>query len=86
MSLNQYSVSNHRYTPLLSCIPKVPVGPTRKWPSRWPERLTEQSSEESYSEDTRIWSGTVSEIYLNGLGINWTRIHNVMDMNAGYGG
>ncbi|CAA7053502.1 unnamed protein product [Microthlaspi erraticum] len=58
----------------------------RKCPSRWPERLTKQSSEESYREDTRIWSGTVSEIYLNGLGINWTRIHNVMDMNAGYGG
>lgn len=79
------------YTPLLSCVPKVPVGLSGKWPSQWPGRLadrpvTEQISEESFREDTRLWSETVSDIYLNGLAINWTKIHNVMDMNAGYGG
>lgn len=79
---------------MLSCLPKLPAGPTGKWPSLWPERLTdtpvsllaEQSSEESFREDTKLWSGIISDIYLNGLAINWTKIHNVMDMNAGYGG
>ncbi|KFK34851.1 hypothetical protein AALP_AA5G201400 [Arabis alpina] len=82
------------YTPLLTCLPKVPVGSTERWPSRWPERLTdtpvsylaEQTSEERFREDTKLWSRTISETYLNGLATNWTKIHNVMDMNAGYGG
>ncbi|CAN8254489.1 unnamed protein product [Cochlearia groenlandica] len=82
------------YTPLLSCLPKLRARPTRKWPSLWPERLTEtpvsflteQRSEESFKEDTKLWSGLVSDTYLTGLAINWTKVHNVMDMNAGYGG
>ncbi|CAA0386710.1 unnamed protein product [Arabidopsis thaliana] len=82
------------YTPLLTCLPKLPVSPIGKWPSGWPERLTEtpvslfreQRSEESFREDSKLWSGVMSNIYLYSLVINWTRIHNVMDMNAGYGG
>lgn len=64
------------------------------WPAPWPERLkrkpasltSEPEGEEIFNEDTRHWSSLVSEVYLGGLQINWTRVRNVMDMNAGYGG
>ncbi|CAI9091768.1 OLC1v1026877C1 [Oldenlandia corymbosa var. corymbosa] len=84
------------YVPLEGCLPSLP--PTgndgSNWPAPWPKRLnnkpTSLSSEgdalEIFNEDTKHWSGLVSEIYLGGLPFNWSRVRNVMDMNAGYGG
>ncbi|KAA8539547.1 hypothetical protein F0562_026239 [Nyssa sinensis] len=40
----------------------------------------------SFTEDTKHWSALVSDVYLEGLAINWSSLHNVIDMNAGYGG
>ncbi|KAK4436484.1 putative methyltransferase PMT23 [Sesamum alatum] len=85
--------NNSWYVPLDSCL--VPLqSDVPKWPSAWPERLTdkpprlptETDSEEMYKGDTKHWSALVSEVYLGGLGVNWSSVRNVMDMNAGYGG
>ncbi|KAL0402945.1 UNVERIFIED_CONTAM: putative methyltransferase PMT23 [Sesamum radiatum] len=81
------------YVPLDSCLVAL-QDDAPKWPSAWPERLTdkpprlpsEPDGEEMYKADTRHWSALVSEVYLGGLGINWSSVRNVMDMNAGYGG
>ncbi|XP_042509281.1 probable methyltransferase PMT23 [Macadamia integrifolia] len=82
------------YVPLLTCLPSLPQGDSGKWPTTWPERLgskppslsQEPGAEEIYFEDTKHWSALVSDVYLDGLAINWSSIRNVMDMNAGYGG
>ncbi|KAG8390136.1 hypothetical protein BUALT_Bualt01G0052100 [Buddleja alternifolia] len=81
------------YAPLDSCLVPLP-GDSPKWPSSWPERLgdkprslsAEVDAEETFKGDTTHWSALVSEVYLGGLGINWSSVRNVMDMNAGYGG
>ena len=61
----------------------------------WPNRLkskpvslsSEQDAAQKFEEDTKHWSGLVSNVYLvEGLPINWSTVRNVMDMNAGYGG
>lgn len=85
------------YEPLSTCLSRLPVdnnGNLYQWPSSWPERLsskppslpTEPDAEEIFSEDTKHWSALVSDVYLDGLAINWSSVRNVMDMNAGYGG
>lgn len=85
------------YTPLDSCLAPLPVpsqGSSYKWPMTWPKRLTskpvslstEPDAEELFYEDTKHWSALVSDVYLEGLAINWSSVRNVMDMNAGYGG
>ncbi|KAK6932974.1 putative S-adenosyl-L-methionine-dependent methyltransferase [Dillenia turbinata] len=83
------------YVPLSSCLSKLPASKTGySWPNPWPERLnskppslsTELGAEEIFNEDTRHWAALVLDVYINGLGINWSSIRNVMDMNAGYGG
>lgn len=85
------------YVPLDSCLIPLPlksVDEIYSWPAPWPERLkgkparrtSEPEGEEIFNEDTRHWSTLVSEVYLGGLSINWSRVRNVMDMNAGYGG
>ncbi|KAL0299320.1 UNVERIFIED_CONTAM: putative methyltransferase PMT23 [Sesamum radiatum] len=84
--------NNSWYVPLDSCLVPLPVD-SDKWPSPWPERLintpqslsAEPDAEETFKGDTRHWSALVSEVYLGGLGINWSSVRNVMDMNAGYG-
>ncbi|XP_038723016.1 probable methyltransferase PMT23 [Tripterygium wilfordii] len=82
------------YVPLISCLPKLPVNDKGSWPAPWPKRLSskppnlsaEQDAEEMFYEDTKHWSALVSDVYLDGLAVNWTSVRNVMDMNAGYGG
>ncbi|GAV88083.1 Methyltransf_29 domain-containing protein [Cephalotus follicularis] len=85
------------YVPLKGCLPSLPEnskGNLNSWPSQWPKRLTskppslstEPDAEIMFYEDTRHWSALVSDVYLDGLAINWSSVRNVMDMNAGYGG
>ncbi|XP_010264561.1 PREDICTED: probable methyltransferase PMT23 isoform X2 [Nelumbo nucifera] len=85
------------YTPLDSCLlPLSAAGSLsdHNWPTHWPVRLSskppslsmEPSAEKLFYEDSKYWSALVSDVYLNGLGIDWLRIRNVIDMNAGYGG
>lgn len=81
------------YSALDSCLVPLPNN-SEKWPSNWPERLSdtppslssEPDAEETFKADTRHWSALVSEVYLEGLSINWSSVRNVMDMNAHFGG
>nr|GLL38760.1 probable methyltransferase PMT26 [Ipomoea trifida] len=71
-----------------------------QWPESWPARLEKSpywllSSEtgvygkpapEDFAADYKHWTRVVTKSYLNGMGINWSTVRNVMDMNAVYGG
>ncbi|GAB2288298.1 hypothetical protein Dimus_022638 [Dionaea muscipula] len=80
------------YTPLRKCLPQLPH--SASWPPLWPERLTaapvsfstKSDAQELFVSDTKHWSSLVSDTYMTGLGINWSYVRNVMDMNARYGG
>lgn len=89
------NISVCRYVPLDSCLqlsPEVSSESSYNWPAPWPQRLKTKpptlstESVENFSEDTKHWSVLVSDMYLGDLGMNWSSIRNVMDMNAGYGG
>ncbi|CAO2832452.1 unnamed protein product [Amaranthus hypochondriacus] len=41
---------------------------------------------EDFSADYEHWKRVVSQSYLNGIGISWSNVRNVMDMRAAYGG
>lgn len=51
-----------------------------------PQELSRIYAEEKYGNDMKDWETLVSEAYLHDLGISWSSIRNVMDMNAGFGG
>ncbi|XP_071738499.1 probable methyltransferase PMT23 isoform X1 [Rutidosis leptorrhynchoides] len=80
------------YTPLDGCISALAV--TNTWPTTWPQRLkskpsslsSEPDAERIFDDDTKHWSELVSNVYRGELGVNWSSVRNVMDMNAGYGG
>ncbi|PON51396.1 putative methyltransferase PMT [Parasponia andersonii] len=89
--------NNSWYVPLSSCLSPLPgdsKGNMLSWPVPWPKRLksepislsTDQAAVQKFYEDTKHWSGLVSDVYLKGLSIEWSSVRNVMDMNAGYGG
>ncbi|XP_051121258.1 probable methyltransferase PMT23 [Andrographis paniculata] len=99
-NVNKPTICNRRsklntswYAPLDNCIVPFEDDSSQRV-SVWPKRLTdkpmhfpnEPDSEETFKQDSRHWFALVSEVYLGALGLNWTRLRNVMDMNAGYGG
>ncbi|KAG6405905.1 hypothetical protein SASPL_133499 [Salvia splendens] len=71
-----------------------------QWPEQWPARLQKapywlSSSEvgvygrpapEDFVSDYKHWKRVVKNSYLQGLGIDWPNVRNVMDMRAVYGG
>ncbi|XP_073303307.1 probable methyltransferase PMT26 [Primulina huaijiensis] len=71
-----------------------------QWPEQWPARvdktpnwlLTSQvgaygkPAPEDFAADNEHWKRVVNKSYLNGLGIKWSTVRNVMDMRAIYGG
>ncbi|KNA10752.1 hypothetical protein SOVF_141440, partial [Spinacia oleracea] len=81
------------YSPLQKCLPQLPPEAS-SWPPLWPKRLTTKPFslpsapivEQSFHNDTRDWQALVADIYVGGLGINWSSVRNVMDMTAGHGG
>ncbi|XP_074287187.1 putative methyltransferase PMT23 [Silene latifolia] len=81
------------YTLLERCLLQLPPEAS-SWPPIWPKRLTSKpfslSSapivEETFKNDTKHWSTLVSDVYVGGLGINWSSVRNVMDMTAAHGG
>ncbi|XVF37043.1 hypothetical protein REPUB_Repub19eG0111700 [Reevesia pubescens] len=88
--------------PLQACMHKVPVDSTERgshWPAKWPERLEQppywlnsqvgvygKAAQEDFTADYNHWKTVVSQSYLNGMGIVWSSVRNVMDMKAVYGG
>ncbi|KAL0449850.1 UNVERIFIED_CONTAM: putative methyltransferase PMT26 [Sesamum latifolium] len=81
-------------------LPVAPSERGSQWPEQWPARVGKPpywltSSEvgvygkpapEDVVADYEHWKRVVSNSYLNGLGINWSTVRNVMDMRAVYGG
>lgn len=71
-----------------------------QWPEPWPARLDKtpywlsssqvgvygKPAPEDFSADNEHWKRVVSKSYLNGMGINWSSVRNVMDMRSVYGG
>ncbi|KAK7300492.1 hypothetical protein RJT34_11337 [Clitoria ternatea] len=85
------------YARLSSCLTPLPVdqkGKTQSWPMPWPKRLTSKppslltdaDDNDKFFKDSKRWSELVSDVYADGLSINWSSVRNVMDMNAGYAG
>lgn len=83
----------NRYSPLQKCLPHLPPEAS-SWPPLWPNRLTTKPLslpsaplvEQAFHNDTRDWHALVANVYIGGLGINWSSVRNVMDMTAGHGG
>ncbi|KAJ7945216.1 S-adenosyl-L-methionine-dependent methyltransferases superfamily protein [Quillaja saponaria] len=71
-----------------------------QWPGQWPARLDKppywllssqvgvygKASPEDFTADYDHWKRVVKNSYLNGMGINWSNVRNVMDMRSVYGG
>ncbi|XP_020226651.1 probable methyltransferase PMT23 [Cajanus cajan] len=85
------------YAKLSGCLIPLPVdaeGNLQSWPMPWPLRLTgtppslsiDLHAGDTFFNDSRLWSELVSDVYRDGLSINWSSVRNVMDMNAGYAG
>ncbi|KAJ0789590.1 putative S-adenosyl-L-methionine-dependent methyltransferase [Helianthus annuus] len=70
------------------------------WPKKWPERLDSppywlkstdngvygKPAPDDFTADYEHWKRVVSKSYINGLGLDWSSIRNVMDMRSIYGG
>ncbi|EHA8592574.1 putative methyltransferase PMT28 [Cocos nucifera] len=82
------------YTPIKSCLHKVPAAIEQHgtdWPEEWPKRLETfpewlGDSQEKLTADHEHWKSIINKSYLNGIGIDWSNIRNIMDMKAIYGG
>ncbi|KAL4380035.1 hypothetical protein GQ457_02G010080 [Hibiscus cannabinus] len=88
--------------PLQTCMHKAPVDPSERgsqWPEQWPARLEKspywlssqvgvygKAAPEDFAADNEHWKRVVTKSYINGMGISWSNVRNVMDMNAVYGG
>ncbi|KAF5467844.1 hypothetical protein F2P56_012056 [Juglans regia] len=88
--------------PMQACMHKVPINASERgsrWPEQWPRRLEKapywlnsqvgvyrKGALEDFTADYKHWRNVVSKSYLNGMGINWSSVRNVMDMRAVYGG
>ncbi|GAV60582.1 Methyltransf_29 domain-containing protein [Cephalotus follicularis] len=88
--------------PLEVCMHKVPVDRSERGfhrPEQWPLRLEKppywlnsqvgvygKAAPEDFTADYKHWKNVVFNSYLNGMGIDWSSLRNVMDMRAVYGG
>lgn len=83
----------NRYVPMKTCLHTIPSSIEQhgtEWPEEWPKRLETYpdwlNDKEKLSSDTRHWKAIFDRSYLTGLGIDWSKIRNVMDMKSIYGG
>ncbi|ONK73121.1 uncharacterized protein A4U43_C04F27470 [Asparagus officinalis] len=81
-------------------VPVNPAVRGSQWPEQWPERLGKtpywlnnsqtgvygKPAPEDFEADYEHWKRVVSKSYLNGMGIDWSTVRNVMDMRSIYGG
>ncbi|CAN8313598.1 unnamed protein product [Cochlearia groenlandica] len=88
--------------PLEACMHKVAEDSSKRgaaWPESWPERVETvpqwldskegvygKPAQEDFTADHERWKSIVSKSYLDGMGIDWSNVRNVMDMRAVYGG
>lgn len=71
-----------------------------QWPEQWPARLEKapywltssqvgvygKAAPDDFTADNEHWKRVVTNSYLNGMGISWSNVRNVMDMRSIYGG
>lgn len=71
-----------------------------QWPEQWPTRLEKapywltssqvgvygKAAPDDFTADYEHWKRVVTNSYLNGMGISWSNVRNVMDMRSIYGG
>eukprot|EP00249_Psilotum_nudum_P019463 c27264_g1_i2 orf=33-2459(-) len=90
------------YIEMTACLHKIPDkegAHGNEWPEDWPQRLEAapawlnnakglygKAAATDFRTDTEHWQRVVEKSYLKGLGIDWNRVRNVMDMKAAYGG
>ncbi|XP_038904647.1 probable methyltransferase PMT28 isoform X1 [Benincasa hispida] len=82
------------YVPMTTCLHTIPTSIEQRgaeWPEEWPKRLEAfpewlSNDKEKLIADTNHWKAIVEKSYLNGIGIDWSNVRNVMDMKAIYGG
>ncbi|KAL9234219.1 hypothetical protein vseg_009114 [Gypsophila vaccaria] len=81
-------------------VPTDPSERGSQWPAKWPLRLQKhpywlQDSDvgvygnpapKDFVDDYKHWKLLFANSYLNGIGIDWSSVRNVMDMKAVYGG
>lgn len=93
-------LNDSRNVTLQACMHKVPTDMLERgsqWPENWPRRLGKppywlkvavygKVTQEDFTADYEHWENIISQTYLNGIGVSWSSIRNVMDMRAVYGG
>ncbi|PIA47536.1 hypothetical protein AQUCO_01400286v1 [Aquilegia coerulea] len=81
-------------------VPVDASEPGSQWPEQWPQRLDKppywlkstqvgvygKAAPEDFSADYEHWKHVIANSYLNGMGISWSSVRNVMDMRSVYGG
>ncbi|KAL5724657.1 hypothetical protein ACHQM5_007885 [Ranunculus cassubicifolius] len=81
-------------------VPKDVSDRGSHWPEQWPERMVKppywlkstqvgvyrKPATDDFSANYEHWKHVVSNSYLNGMGIRWKSVRNVMDMRSVYGG
>ncbi|KAI4369275.1 hypothetical protein MLD38_017735 [Melastoma candidum] len=81
-------------------VPTDPTERGTQWPEQWPARVAKapywllssqvgvygKPAPEDFKSDTEHWKHVVTKSYLNGIGIDWSSVRNIMDMRAVYGG
>ncbi|PKU81985.1 probable methyltransferase PMT24 [Dendrobium catenatum] len=94
------AVWNIRLQACMHKLPSDPAVRGTHWPDYWPQRLEKtpywlsgsqvgvygKPTPEDFQEDYKHWKKVVGSSYLNGMGINWSTVRNVMDMRSVYGG
>lgn len=86
--------------PCMHKIPDAEGARATRWPAEWPLRVesapywlseTEtgifgQPLAEEFKSDMEHWKRVIENSYMEGVGIDWSTVRNVMDMKANYGG
>lgn len=81
-------------------VPTDPSERGSQWPAQWPSRVQKapywlegsevgvygKAAPKDFMDDYKHWKLIVANSYLNGIGIDWSSVRNVMDMRATYGG
>ncbi|XP_047322435.1 probable methyltransferase PMT28 [Impatiens glandulifera] len=81
------------YKPLQNCLHVLPSAIEERgteWPEEWPKRLETfpewTNNKDKLIADSEHWKAIVNNSYITGLGIDWLKVRNVMDMKAINGG
>ncbi|XP_044510639.1 probable methyltransferase PMT28 isoform X2 [Mangifera indica] len=81
------------YVHMKTCLHTIPSSIEQhgaEWPEEWPKRLETYpdwlNDKEKLIADTNHWKAIIEKSYLTGMGIDWSKIRNVMDMKAINGG